>query len=67
MLTWSASMMSYREDTRTVSNMPWFLRRAVMADVDEDFLSLERYAWDGEFFWGNSFEALSYCVWHENS
>lgn len=37
------------EHFRTIKNIPRFRRQAVLADIDSDFLLLDRYAWEGDF------------------
>lgn len=39
------------EDIQTIDNTLWFTLPAVLSDVENDFVSFERYAWDGECFW----------------
>lgn len=40
------------EYIRLIATILWFACKAVMTASDYDFLTLERYAWDGEFFFG---------------
>lgn len=35
-------------DLRTIGNIAWFRRQAVIVDAESDFVSLDIYAWDGD-------------------
>lgn len=53
------------DDYRIIATIPWFSRRAVLADVESGFAALEHYEWDEEFFWGVRVDALSSRVWRD--
>lgn len=53
------------DDIRSIEGIYWFSRQAVSADASNAFVSLERYGWDGETFWGVSVEALGSRVWQD--
>lgn len=48
-----------------IADIPWFSRTAVIADEADDFKSLDRYAWDGDFYWGVPTDALRFRVWRD--
>lgn len=46
-----------------IASIPSFSRATVVADAVSDFLSLARYAWDGQFFERKPVAASSSRVW----
>lgn len=38
------------EDFRTIANIPWFLRQALLADAKSDFKEIDWYSWDGDLY-----------------
>lgn len=37
----------------------------MLSDVKNNFEALERYSWDGEFFWGVTIDDLTSSVWQD--
>lgn len=46
------------KDIRLIAKISWFARQTVLAGVDNSFMTLERYEWNGEFFWGVTSNAV---------
>lgn len=53
------------DDFRSLVLHPWFRRHAVIADAANEYLHLEMYAWDGDFHWGVTTEALRSRAWRD--
>lgn len=53
------------EDVRQIAKIQWFWRREILAHSELSFEVFEHCAWDGEFSWGISIDALSSRVWHD--
>lgn len=52
------------EDTKSIAEIPWFRRQAILAEANNYFAALEHYTWDRELFWGIIMDALSSRVWY---
>lgn len=49
----------------SIALIPWFSCHAVLADAGNEFLSLELYDWNGEFFGGVSVDAMASKAWRD--
>lgn len=53
------------EDILRIAGILWFARQAVFADAGNELVSLERYFWNVDFYWGVIIDARASRVWQD--
>lgn len=52
-------------DFKVFSGIPFFTRQALLEDVGNDYAVLERHAWNCEYFWRTTEDAVISRVWRD--